>query len=125
MVKAWCQIVGLEQPANYKRAVGAAQKIVDAGITAEDLPALYAYVSKWAGSADLPLLERQMDKWLASRNAPKRGPADKPYWQWSEDEIAAELARCAEASEEPPHDLLKAARKYPPQEGRYRNPYAP
>lgn len=70
IVKAFCLVARIEQPANYKKTVGQAQMLARAGVTPEDIPALYEYVAGWAKGADLGLMLNQVDRWRSSRNAP-------------------------------------------------------
>lgn len=79
IVKAWCECAGVEQPIDYRKAVGSAQALAKGGITPEDIPDLYGFVSKWASGPDLALLRSQADKWRASKNG-RNGHAATPMF---------------------------------------------
>lgn len=65
IVKAYCAEAGIDQPAMYAKAVGQASQMVKAGITAADIPSLYAFSAEWKGTADLGLMLSQIDRWRA------------------------------------------------------------
>ncbi len=73
IVKAFCEAAGLEQPANYRKAVGQAAQIAKAGVTPEQIPDLYAFVVGWAGGADLGTLLNQIDRWRSSKKPSANG----------------------------------------------------
>ncbi len=71
IVAVYCDVAGIDQPVSYSKAVGQAQMLVKAGITANDIPALYEFVSEWANGVDLGLMLNQADKWRARKPKPK------------------------------------------------------
>lgn len=71
IVKAYCDAAGIEQPANYRQAVGQAQNLFNAGITPEDIPSLFAVTKEWLTEPTLGALFSQIDKWRQRRNKPK------------------------------------------------------
>jgi|GEM_PF-6974786 len=78
LVATWCEISGIDQPANYGKAAGAAKTLVNAGVTPETLPDLMAYIATWAkGGIDLSLCAQQVDKWRAKR--PTAKPIEEPW----------------------------------------------
>ena len=83
IVAAYCEAAGIQRPAVYKKAVGQAALLAKAGVTAEDIPDLYRYVSGWADGADLGTLLGQVDKWRASKTRPAPGSREL-----TDDEIA-------------------------------------
>ena len=83
IVAAYCDAAGIQRPAVYKKAVGQAALLAKAGVTAEDIPDLYRYVSGWADGADLGTLLSQVDKWRASKTRPAPGSREL-----TDDEIA-------------------------------------
>jgi hypothetical protein len=48
IVAAYCRAAGIEQPAVYRKAVGQAQQLAKAGVSPEDIPALYEWRSSKA-----------------------------------------------------------------------------
>ena len=90
IVRSWEQCAGVV-PANYGRAISVAKRLVAAGLTAQELPELYKFVSKWAVAPNLQVLEGQIDSWRAAQKTNGRkddrvlGP-DGRYWprgtQW-------------------------------------------
>ena len=66
LVAAYCETAGLEQPANYAKAVGIAQKLVNLGVTPEDIPSLYA-AANWGDGADLPKMFNVYERWHGRR----------------------------------------------------------
>lgn len=70
IVKAYCEAVGIEKPANYRKSAGQAQQISDAGITADEIPRVVEWLNAqaWVKSGvDLGLILNQADKWRASQ----------------------------------------------------------
>ena len=74
LVQAWCDEIGVDRPASYGKAVGQAQRLVDAGILAKDAGDLIAWLREqtWInGAIDLGTMLQNADKWRAA-NAPKK-----------------------------------------------------
>jgi hypothetical protein len=76
IVKAFCTAVGIERPVSYGKAAGQARQLAAAGITAEQIPDIVAWLREqdWVGGAiDLGLIVNQADKWQAARVDPGTG----------------------------------------------------
>ena len=74
IVKAFCHAVNIERPAAYRKAVGQAQQLANAGIQPTDIPVMVAWLRQqsWVnGAIDLGLILSQADKWQASRSQPE------------------------------------------------------
>lgn len=85
IVKAYCLVARLEQPANYRKAVGQAAALAKAGVRPEDIPELYEFVAGWAKSADLGLLLNQVDRWRSSKpRALTAEPLKRDSVDWSD-----------------------------------------
>lgn len=63
-------VLGIGKPTNYRKVVGQAQQLVDAGVTPDDIPDAVKWCEgqKWlGGSFDLGTILSQADKWRAYR----------------------------------------------------------
>lgn len=65
IVAEWCRVAGLEQPANYSKAVGQAKALVAIGVQPSDIESLYAVAAGNKGSADLTWMIAAVDRWRA------------------------------------------------------------
>lgn len=71
MVAAFCRAAGIERPAIYPKAIGNAKQLIAAGVTIDDVPALYAFTASiWKGGADLGNMVLSVDRWRANKGAP-------------------------------------------------------
>lgn len=68
LVAEYCDLAGLDEPVNYAKAVGIAQKLVNLGVTPEDIPSLYA-AANWGDGADLPKMFNVYERWHGRRQA--------------------------------------------------------
>lgn len=82
IVEAYRVAAGLPKITDYGKQVHWAQKLHEAGVTAADIPALYAYCRAWAKSADCPLMLKSVDRWRQEKDAPaipyQNGHANRP-----------------------------------------------
>lgn len=80
LVAWWCRKVGVEKPASYGKAVGAAQDLIKAGVSTErQADELYAYcLTILSGGVTLNAMLSNLDGKRAAENRPPRQSAPPP-----------------------------------------------
>jgi len=78
LVAWWADHSGAGIPAMFDAAVGAAQRLIKAGLTIEQAPQLYAYCAEFQSGVTLQKMAGQFDSWRAAATAPRRPPPKPP-----------------------------------------------
>lgn len=81
IMAAFCDAVGIDRLPNYDRAGGTARNLVNAGVTAEDIPDMVAWCFEqtWLkGGIDLDTLYRNVVRWKTDRTGMQRKSAGPP-----------------------------------------------
>lgn len=76
IVKAYCKTVDIEKPVNYRKSVGQAQQLADAGITPEQIPEIIEWIrstQKWINGVDFSTVVSMSERWQVEiRNETKK-----------------------------------------------------
>lgn len=80
--------------------------MVKAGITAADVPSLYAFAAEWKGTADLGLMLASIDRWRAKPRASPNGVHLPPHLQQRIDRWVIERQTLKQPIEPYPEALL-------------------
>ena len=77
LVEWWADYSGAGLPTVFGKAISAAKRLTDAGLTLDDAPDLYQFCAGFMDGVTLEKMLSQFDAWKAAKAGPARRPASR------------------------------------------------
>lgn len=77
LIAWWAEFSGAGMPTVFGKAVSAAKRLTDAGLTLDDAPDLYGFCASFMDGITLEKMLGQFDAWKAAKSAPARRPPQR------------------------------------------------